>query len=447
MSNINNYNLKNKKYTFKINYIGGKFQKNDFNKNLELAELIPYSDHAKMTEDEKLKNPYYCPDMFPFLCNTNSNAMGLCRKNKNDCNRTIISNQPNKVRIKYKEQHNELGNVFGYNSDNLGNSCYKWHLIYQKKFDQQQPLPQNFKIMTMNIWGLSKENMREFGMMDKRMVKISELINDQNADIVCLQEMSNTSFGILNPLVDPSYFRSEDIFLNNDELKSQRNRTLDCFAYLKYKPIKVEIYSVGGNVGYDNSVLLIEYSDTIIFNVYFQSGSKHSPGQEENAVHYSRCRREQYEMIGRQINENYPDKKIIVCGDFNTHLDGSESDWPEIKQINKIGLIDTFRKLNPDNRGYTEDTNINKMRWNIKFMEKKFRYDAILVKNLSPISCNIIGTEPFDLTEDETEIIKNYLRDYKFDLTNLRYKSGTNNILEWWPSDHFGLVCEINKLN
>jgi hypothetical protein len=28
---------------------------------------------------------------------------------------------------------------------------------------------------------------------------------------------------------------------------------------------------------------------------------------------------------------------------------------------------------------------------------------------------------------------------------NLKYKSGTNNILEWWPSDHFGLVCEINK--
>lgn len=414
----------------------------------ELAEFIPYSDHAKMDENNKEKNPYYCPDMFPFLCNINSNAMGLCRKSENECNRTIIAGEPNKVPSNYKiQQQNDLGSAFGYNSENLGNSCYKWQLVYVKNFKNPKTLPINFKVMTMNIWGLSKKNMRRYGMMDKRMQKISEIINFKNADIVCLQEMSNTSFEIINSLINKSYLRSEDIFLSDAEIKSKRNRILDTFAYFKYEPIKVEIYSIGGNLGYDNSVLLIEYNDTIIFNIYVQSGSKYSPGQEENAIHYSRCRREQYEMIGRQINEKYIDKKIIICGDFNTHLDGPESEWPETRQINQMGLIDTFRILHPNDPGFTEDTNINKMRWNTKFKQKLFRYDGILVKNLLPKSCNIIGKEPFDLEPTDVEIVKEYLRNHNLNITELEYKSGTNNILEWWPSDHFGLVCELNKLN
>lgn len=78
----------------------------DFNQNggSQLAEFIPYSDHAKMTEDEKLEKPYYCPDMFPFLCNINSNAHGLCRKSKYDCNKKIIEGEPIKYSLKYKSK-------------------------------------------------------------------------------------------------------------------------------------------------------------------------------------------------------------------------------------------------------------------------------------------------------------------------------------------------------
>ena len=68
---------------------------------VDLAEFIPYSDHAKMDEDEKLANPYYCPDMFPFLCNKNSNAEGLCRKIEYDCNKKVIPGEPDKFPIEY----------------------------------------------------------------------------------------------------------------------------------------------------------------------------------------------------------------------------------------------------------------------------------------------------------------------------------------------------------
>jgi len=78
----------------------------DFNQNggTKLADFIPYSDHNKMSEEEKIKNPYYCPDMFPFLCNNNSNAAGLCRKLENECNKINIIDQPNKFPIKYQSK-------------------------------------------------------------------------------------------------------------------------------------------------------------------------------------------------------------------------------------------------------------------------------------------------------------------------------------------------------
>jgi hypothetical protein len=153
-------------------------------------------------------------------------------------------------------------------------------------------------------------------------------------------------------------------------------------------------------------------------------------------------------MIGKQIKYRFVDKKIILCGDFNTHLDGSYDNWPELRQISNLNLKDAYKTLN-SNLGYTEDTNINKMRWNIKFQKKLFRYDAILLRNITPITCNIIGKIPFDLTVDETNKVIEFLKIQGLEekLHNLVYKKDSNpKILDWWPSDHFGLVSEL-KLN
>ena len=87
-------NLIELKYYLDFNQSGGS----------KLADFIPYSDHYKMSEEEKLKNPYYCPDMFPFLCNNNSNATGLCRRLESDCNKNVIPGQPNKLPIKYQSK-------------------------------------------------------------------------------------------------------------------------------------------------------------------------------------------------------------------------------------------------------------------------------------------------------------------------------------------------------
>jgi len=461
------YNFKDKYLKYKQKYLNKKNKGggsvNSLNNNLmvlkfnggaiseDLGVHITHSDilskiYGKNPEKIDLKQAHYCPDAYPFLCNINSKAMGLCRESPQMCNRTLITGKDNIVPTSYiTPDENIEAKIFNYDSDNFGRSCNKWHLLYEKKFQKPIPLPNDVSIMTMNIWGLSVNNMVKYSFMDQRMNKISEIINDNNPDIVCLQEMSYNSFILLNPHISNNYKRSEDVFLSDDEIKKQRNRDIDLFAYLKYEPIRIQIYSVGGVLNFEYGVMIIEYSNVIIFNVYLQSGSGYSPGQEGefNTIHYSRCRREQYETLKTKINE-YPDKKIIVCGDFNIHLDGDHQEWPEKKELDSINLIDTYRSLNTDH-GFTEDTKINTMRFNIKFKDKQFRFDSIFVKNIRPIESLLVGTKSFDLNDSQLQILKEYLigigKGDKFHL--IRYKPNSK-IVEWWPSDHFGILTKLS---
>ena len=55
----------------------------------------------------------------------------------------------------------------------------------------------------------------------------------------------------------------------------------------------------------------------------------------------------------------------VVLGDMNFHLDSNQTEFPEIREFEKlkeIGFIDSYRSLFPDIGafpGYTEDTTIN----------------------------------------------------------------------------------------
>ena len=85
-----------------------------------------------------------------------------------------------------------------------------------------QNVPSHFTLMTMNISGLSKNQMNKYTLMNKRMHKISKLIKDESPDIVCLQEMSSTSFSMIDKLISPKYYRSENNFLSNSSMISKR---------------------------------------------------------------------------------------------------------------------------------------------------------------------------------------------------------------------------------
>lgn len=377
----------------------------------------------------------YCPKSHPILCDENDISMGLCKRTKEDCN---IIHYDNVIPV---NSTSATISKFGYDKEHISKSCYNFRLNYQRFYDDYDELPKKFKIITMNILGLEKPGMVEALQMKKRLNKLADIIEDEKLDIICFQEMSDSSFNILKPRMS-NYIFSEENF-NMAEASKARNSKMDVFSYMKYRPKSIEIYSLGGNSGYDNTVIFITYPNIIVMNVYLQAGSKFSPGLGENAIHYSRCRNEQLKMIVKIINKRYKQKHIIMSGDFNTDLDGM---WPEYKQIESLKLKDSYRLVNPYEQGYTEDTDKNLLRWNIKFQHKQFRYDGIFYNKLKVIKSYLIGTEPIDLNSDETELLINYIKKtFSDDVIeqNIKYKANTK-LLQIWPSDHFGVVSKFS---
>jgi len=112
-----------------------------------------------------------------------------------------------------------------------------------------------------------------------------------------------------------------------------------------------------------------------------------------------------------------------------------------------MGLVDTYRSLYPieKSNGYTENTEINDMRWNSKFMPKTFRYDGIYTKNLAIYTSQIVANKPFFLTKDQEEIFYEYIKKQNLDKEKLRYRTVSGNkVLAWFPSDHFGVISELS---
>jgi hypothetical protein len=150
----------------------------------------------------------------------------------------------------------------------------------------------------------------------------------------------------------------------------------------------------------------VEYPNLVIFNLYSQAGSKYSIGQENTWIHYSRCRFDIMNMIYDMLPKNIA---VIICGDFNFHLDGTTDEWPEMEMLRKFenaGFVDAYRKIHRVG-GFTENTDDNLMRWNQKLVHKKFRYDAILYKPIakgwSVVGSQVIGKNNRYLNEVDSE--------------------------------------------
>jgi exonuclease III len=263
--------------------------------------------------------------------------------------------------------------------------------------------------------------------LDVRKDKLEQTISESNADFICLQEMSEYSYYTLKDTIDKYKYVSERPYIK----QISRKRNADVYFMSKYKPSKITIYSLFGILGYNNSMLIVEYNNLIIINVYLQSGSKKSPGQlESNLVkRFSECRIKQlnviYDIIKTYDKQN---KNIVLCGDFNFHLDGNLDEWPENEIINKFkndGFIDTYRDINPLLNGFTEDTDTNMLRYNMKLIDKQYRFDGIfyllglklqdsdlkLYKN--KISSNLIGQNTFYLDVNDSKWFINNIKGFR----------------------------------
>lgn len=398
------------------------------------------SEWENLPSHEKIINNFYCPDDYPYLCTINSKSFGLCKKNYYECD-DIFS----KSKIPIIMTSNNDGEAFGYFTNNLHKRCNNLYKDYEYISNTNNKLPEKFKILTYNIWGLIRKSYNkdkaEFLMkiLEIRMNAISEEIKKNNPDIICFQEMSNPAYSLLNKNLGSIYKYQYELNFDHESVSEKRNRNVEVYMFSKFPVNKINIYGLEGNQHYNDSFLVAEFDNIVIFNCYLQSGSKYSPGQENYWYHYTRCRIDQLIKI-KELMKNY-DKTIILLGDFNFHLDGPFEEWAEIKEIKEFQ--DSWKILNPDKDGFTENTDINHMRWNLKFQEKKLRYDGILFKNnktfLKPNFAQLIGIDPIILDQNMSQLFEKYFTPCNKE----KIKYYFDKLIAIHPSDHFGLLVEF----
>lgn len=176
-----------------------------------------------------------------------------------------------------------------------------------------------------------------------------EFINSENPDILCIQEtklqLDNLSEEIKNINGYYSYFSC-----------AEKKGYSGVATYTKEKPISVK-HGIGiEKFDSEGRILIIEFADFILFNIYFPNGQK-----DEERLKY---KLDFYDAILDYLNKlKAENKKLIVCGDYNTAH--NEIDIKNAKANEKYsgflpierawidkfisqGYADTFRSIHKD---------------------------------------------------------------------------------------------------
>lgn len=452
----------------------------NLNKILQSSDtFVKYDSYDSYDSYDEEDNKTLCPKPKPFLCTLNSKNPGLCFSNSEKCN--VVLEEPYKdedskpsipqiLDDKLSEEEKEkikLGIQKGYIDNYLTNSCELNSDLYLKKDEESYNLitymndnpidiPKKFSIITINTMGIYRGNKSVSNLMKLRVEILVKYLEEKSPDIVCLQEVSTLFLTYLNSheCIKKQYKYQHEFDLSDDKL-SKRNKDIEVFTISKFQPKKITVQALRGNLGYTNSLMMIEYNNLIILNIYLQAGSKSSPGQSLKWIHYSRCRMQQLELIKSMIQKSVSEKPTIVLGDFNFDLNGSLDEWPEKKYLDNLNLLDSWNKYAREKgkdikEGLTEDTDINSMRWNGKFEEKKYRYDGILYNKckLKLKKSKVILKVPLKLIGK----LDKYNKDYEDSILPSNGKENSKlvkteengkNIYDLFFSDHFGVYSEF----
>ncbi|MFT3700109.1 MAG: endonuclease/exonuclease/phosphatase family protein [Kofleriaceae bacterium] len=97
---------------------------------------------------------------------------------------------------------------------------------------------------------------------------------------------------------------------------------------------------------------------------------------------------EQIEVIQRRLAAK---DRVIWCGDFNLLPES-----PEQSAID-ASWTDAWTALHPNEPGYTVDTDINTMRYQIKEKRTQKRIDRVLARGVTVTSIELVGTKSVDI--------------------------------------------------
>ena len=249
----------------------------------------------------------------------------------------------------------------------------KYHTINNISYTQK--FPYIIKIINWNIWGLIHD-------FDVRMSYLIDEIKCLDADIICLQECNKLLIEKLHDAnIDSIYhmtFKTTTFELKLKTMDEIIENDLFCITLSKELPCEELYYALYGEHIF--GIVITKFNDFAIFNIHLQSGGIFSSNANQK---YHVCRSEQLKMIDILLKEH---ENIFLMGDFNFDLNGDETVWIEKDVFNKIifhhKLIDVWRTLQPSLDGFTEDTDINIMRYNIKKQKKNLDMMGYIIKEI-----------------------------------------------------------------
>jgi len=392
------------------------------------------------------------------MCNKEKVNFALCVKNESDCSnpdyefhynpetRMVEQNTKSVSRFRIKPdsslskderkslrkdvlRQQEIGRLKSYVPEFAPTSCFvqKKENVSREYSIGASRLPKKFSIVTQNALGLyfgkpeedldltdekDRKNKAVLNIMRLRTAYFRQFLTENDfPEFLCFQEMTPEFFRLLYTESGtmretyPHFYPNEEDFAR---LTSQgANATVMLIS--KYPALKQTTYMLQGNSSYYNALGVYEFEDIVIFNVYLQAGSPFSPGLKYNWENASRCRRQQLVFIKSLINSYGSEKAIVVLGDFNfelnsIHYDGSPDDtdnWSELVFLKALGLKDSFKSLHPSDPGFTENTEINTLRYLGKLEDKQLRYDGIFFNDkLQANVCAVVNNEPLKIKEE-----------------------------------------------
>ena len=213
----------------------------------------------------------------------------------------------------------------------------------------------NIKILSYNIW------FDETDIYD-RLGRLIELIEENNYDVICLQEVLSDKYDFLKMRLNYQYYYPEEI-----------KKRYDCVIISKYELINNKTFKLNTNMGRSLMLSDIKINDSIltISNCHFES--------EFNMINY--IKNKQYDEVSNILLKI--ENPLIFCSDTNaTTNDNFEKYFEKLEDA-------WIKNGKSEENKYTYDylTNNYLVKRNITIQE---RTDRILFNNMKLICFNLL---------------------------------------------------------
>lgn len=242
-------------------------------------------------------------------------------------------------------------------------------------------------VSTYNIWFDSKH-------AEQRYIAIADLLSRRAPDIMVFQEVTPAALDVLlaHPWVRDRYLR---VAVVGNEVGNYG------MLLLSRIPISGATYTrltSRQQRGFLQAELKLNGTPMVVCCIHLDSGKSSA-----------RLRGWQLRRIFRALRTV---KDAVILGDFNMRdTENSRIGGP---------YHDVWLQLRPDEDGFTEDTSINLMRYDMKDKHRHVRFDRVLLKGdqWTATDIELLGTEP--IAADMPRV---------------------------FPSDHFGVECVLTGRN